>query len=107
MNLKKIEGERKRKEEGKFGLRVIAAEVTTLHHEQFVDGIVDGCVQALRQRRGVVRRWAVVGMRGTLMTAVRAAAVVLADVETAVRTIQGQIAAAETFPRVARIRIWK
>lgn len=46
---------RERKKEGKFGLRVIAAEVTTLHHEQFVDGIVDGRVQALRQRRGVVR----------------------------------------------------
>lgn len=40
---------------GKFGLRVITTEVTTLHHEQFVDGIVNGRVQALRQRRGVVR----------------------------------------------------
>jgi len=50
-------GEKKREEErGKLGLRVIAAEVTTLHHEQFVDGIVDGRVQALRQRGGVVRR---------------------------------------------------
>lgn len=41
------------------------------------------------------------------MTAVRAAAVVLADVEAAVRTVQGQVAAAEALPRVARIRIWK
>lgn len=48
-----------------------------------------------------------VGMRGTLMTTVRAAAIVLADVEAAVRTIQGQIAATEALPRVARVRVWK
>lgn len=41
------------------------------------------------------------------MTAVRAAAVVLADVEAAVRTVQGQVTAAKALPRVARIRVWK
>lgn len=56
MTKEEKERERDREEErGKLGLRVIAAEVTTLHHEQFVDGIVNGRVQALRQRRGVVR----------------------------------------------------
>lgn len=88
------------------GLRVITAEVTILHHEQFVDRIVHGRVQALRQRRGLVRWRAVMGMRGALMAAVRATAVVLADVEAAVRTVQGQVAAAETLPRVSRIRVW-
>lgn len=40
---------KRRTSAGKLGLRVIATEVTTLHHEQFVDGIMNGCVQALRQ----------------------------------------------------------
>lgn len=44
-----------RSRKGKFGLRVITTEITTLHHEQFVDRIVNSRVQALRQRRGVVR----------------------------------------------------
>lgn len=41
------------------------------------------------------------------MTAIRAAAVVLADVEAAVRPVQGQVAAAEALPRVPWIRVWK
>lgn len=41
------------------------------------------------------------------MTAVRAAAVVLADVEAAVRPVQGQVAAAKALPRVPWIRVWK
>jgi len=46
-----------------------------------------------------------VGMRSTLMTTVRAAAIILADVEAAVRTVQGQIAATEALSRVARVRV--
>jgi len=38
------------------------------------------------------------GVRSTLMAAVRAAAVILADVETAVRSVQRQVAAAEALP---------
>lgn len=86
---------------------MITTEVTTLHHKQFVDGIVYGRVQTLRQRRGVVRRRTVVRVRGTLMTAVRAAAVVLADVEATLRAVEGQVAAAEALPRVSRIRVCK
>jgi len=41
------------------------------------------------------------------MTAIRAAAVVLADVEAAIRTVQGQIAAAKALSRVAWVRVWK
>jgi len=38
------------------------------------------------------------GMRSTLVAAVRAAAVILADVEAAVRPVQRQVAAAEALP---------
>lgn len=31
------------------GLRMVTTEVTTLHHEQFVDGVVNRRVQTLRQ----------------------------------------------------------
>lgn len=54
-----------------------------------------------------MRRRAVVGVRGTLMTTVRAAAVVLADVEAGLRTVEGQVAAAKALSRVPRIRVCK
>lgn len=90
-----------------LGLRVVTTEVTTLHHEQFVDGIVNRRVQTLRQGRRLVGRWPVmrVGAAALVASILTAAAFVLAYVEASFRAIQRQVATAETLARVSRIRV--
>ena len=85
---------------------MITTEVTTLHHEQFVDGVVNRRVQTLRQGGRLVGRWPVVGMGATLVaTLLAAAALVLANVEARLCAVQRQIAAAEALARMARVRV--
>lgn len=89
-----------------FGLRVVTTEVTTLHHEQFVDGVVNRRVQTLRQRGRLVRRGSVVRVGATLMAAIlTTATLVLAYIEASFRSVQRQIAAAEALARVAWVCI--
>lgn len=85
---------------------MVTTEVTTLHHEQFVDGVVNRSMQTLRQRRRLVGRWTMMGMVASLVTTFLATAtLVFTYVETSLRSVQRQVTAAETFARMARICI--
>lgn len=91
-----------------------AAEVAVLHHEELVDGIVHGRVQALREARHLLAAAATrcvgVGARATATGALVAAvgpgaALAVADLEGRLGAVDRYVAAAVALARVARVRV--
>lgn len=69
-------------------LRMVTTKITTLHHKQFVDWIMNRSVQTLRQGGCLVRRRSMVGVAATLMTTLLATTTfVLTYVEASFRAV--------------------